>query len=66
MFFFSPSQGLVEHLLVDISWDYSWKLCKKKEKVMLDKKKKSKVAKEEKTKKKKENRREVFHCVHSS
>ena len=52
MFFFSPSQGLVDHLLVDISWDYSWKLCKKKEKVMLDKKK-GKVAKEEKTKKKK-------------
>jgi len=30
MFSFSPDQGLVEHILVNISWDYGWKLCEKK------------------------------------
>jgi len=30
MFSFSPDQGLVEHILIDISWDYGWKLCEKK------------------------------------
>jgi hypothetical protein len=30
MFSFSPDQGLVEHILVDISWDYGCKLCGKK------------------------------------
>jgi hypothetical protein len=30
MFLFSPDQGLVEHILIDISWDYGWKLCEKK------------------------------------
>jgi len=29
MFSFASSQGLVEHILVDISWDYGWKLCEK-------------------------------------
>jgi hypothetical protein len=38
MFSFSPGQGLVEHIIVDISWDYGLKLCEKKEKVMLDEK----------------------------
>jgi hypothetical protein len=52
MFSFSPGQGLVENILVDISWDYGRKLCEKKEKVMLDEKM-GKVAKEEKKKKKK-------------
>ena len=35
----------------DISWNYSWKLCEKKEEVMLDEKM-GKVAKGEKKKKK--------------
>jgi hypothetical protein len=30
MFSFSLSQGLVNHILVDISWDYGWKLYEKK------------------------------------
>jgi hypothetical protein len=30
MFSFSPDQGLVEHILIDISWDYGWKLYEKK------------------------------------
>jgi hypothetical protein len=34
MFSFSLGQGLVEHILVDISWDY----VKRKEKVMIDEK----------------------------
>jgi len=38
MFSLSPGQGLVEHILVDITWDYGWKLYKKKKKVMLDEK----------------------------
>jgi hypothetical protein len=65
MFSFSPGQGLVEHALDDISWDYGWKLYEKKEKVMLNEKKRDKVAKEEgkKEKKRKEKKREVFHCV---
>jgi hypothetical protein len=29
MFFISPNQVLVEHILVDILWDYGWKLCEK-------------------------------------
>jgi hypothetical protein len=29
MFSFSSSQGLIERILVDISWDYGWKLCEK-------------------------------------
>jgi hypothetical protein len=41
----------------DISWNYSWKLCEKKEKVMLDKKM-GKVAKgEKKNNKKKEKKK---------
>jgi hypothetical protein len=59
MFSFSPGQGLVEHVLVDISWDYGWKLCEKKEKVMLDEKKIGKVGKE-KEKKRKEKCSIVF------
>jgi len=62
MFSFSPGQGLVEHVLVDISWDYGWKLCEKKEKVMLDEKKNGQSCQ----RKRKEKKREVFHCVHSS
>jgi hypothetical protein len=38
----------------DISWNYSWKLCEKKEKMMLDKKM-GKVAKGEKTTKTRKN-----------
>jgi hypothetical protein len=51
MFFFSPSQGLVEHVFVDISWDYGWKLCGKK--MMLDEKIGKVVKGEKKTKKRK-------------
>ena len=51
MFSFFLGQGLVEHILVDISWDYGWKLCEKKEEVMLDEKM-GKVAKGEKQKQK--------------
>jgi len=29
MLSFSPGQGLVEHIFVDISWNYGWKLCEK-------------------------------------
>jgi hypothetical protein len=36
MFFFSPGEGLVEHILIDISWNYGWKLCEKN--VILDEK----------------------------
>jgi hypothetical protein len=36
MFFFSPGEGLIEHILVDISWNYGWKLCEKN--VILDEK----------------------------
>jgi hypothetical protein len=44
----------------DISWNYGWKLCEKKEEVMLDEKI-GKVAKGEKQKKrKKERKKEVF------
>jgi hypothetical protein len=60
MFSFSPGQGLVEHILVDISWDYGLKLYEKKEKVMLDEKN------GQSCQRRKKKRREVFHCVHSS
>jgi hypothetical protein len=40
----------------DISWNYSWKLCEKKEKVMLDKKM-GKVAKGEKKKQQKKEKK---------
>ena len=56
MFSFSPSQGLVEHVLVDISWDYGWQLCEKKEKVMLDEKKGQSCQRKKKKKKRKEKR----------
>jgi hypothetical protein len=39
----------------DISWNYGWKLCEKKEEVMLDEKM-GKVAKGEKQEKKKKNK----------
>jgi hypothetical protein len=56
MFFFYPDQGLVEHILVDISWIIVVNYVKRKNKVMLDEKM-SKVAKgERKTKQK--NRKE--------
>jgi hypothetical protein len=51
MFSFSPSQGLVEHVFVDISWDYGWKLCGKK--MMFDEKIGKVVKGEKKTKKRK-------------
>ena len=60
MFLFFPSQGLVEHILVDISWIMVGNYVRKK-KVMLDEKmgkvvkgeeKKNKVAQKEKKKKK--------------
>jgi hypothetical protein len=50
MFSFSPSQGLVEHILVDISWIMVGNYVKRKKKVMFDEKM-GKVAKGE-TKKK--------------
>jgi len=45
----------------DISWNYGWKLCEKKEEVMLDEKM-GKVAEGEKKKQKikKEKKKEVF------
>ena len=52
MFSFSPSQGLVEHILVDISWIMVGNYVKRKKKVMLDEKM-GKVAKGEKQKEKK-------------
>jgi len=42
----------------DISWNYDWKLCEKKE-VMLDEKMMGKVAKGEKQKKKTKKRRKT-------
>ena len=54
MFFFSPGQGLSRAYTCNISWNYGWKLYKKKE-VMLDEKM-GKVAKGEKKKRKKEKR----------
>jgi len=47
----------------DISWNYDWKLCEKKEEVMLDEKMMGKVAKGEKqkkNKKKKKKKKKVF------
>jgi len=54
--FLFPSQGLVEH---DISWNYSWKLCEKKEEVMLDEKM-GKVAKGKKKRKRKRKKKKMF------
>ena len=51
MFSFSPGQGLVEYTY-DISWNYGWNLCEKKEEVILGEKM-GKVAKGKKKKKKK-------------
>ena len=42
----------------DISWNYGWKLCEKKEEVMLDEKM-GKVAKREKKKQKKQRKKNV-------
>jgi hypothetical protein len=56
MFSFSPDQGLVEHILVNISWDYGWKLCEKKKMILYEKN--SKVAKGERKKKKKKEKEE--------
>jgi hypothetical protein len=56
MFFFSPDQGLVEHILVDISWIIVVNYVKRKNKVMLDEKM-SKVAKGERKTKEKQNKR---------
>jgi hypothetical protein len=67
--FLFPGQGLVEHILVDISWVMVGNYVEKK-KVMLDEKM-GKVAKgerkrERERKMKKEKKRKVFHCVRSS
>jgi len=43
----------------DISWNYGWKLCEKKEEMMFDEKM-GKVAKGEKEKKEKEKKKKVF------
>jgi hypothetical protein len=56
MFSFSPGQGLVEHVFIDISWDYGWKLCGKK--MMLDEKIDKVVKGEKKLKKEKRKRKE--------
>jgi len=66
MFFFFPGQGLVEHILVDISWVMVENYVKKK--VMLDekmgkvakgeRKKKERKKVKKKQKKKKEKKRE--------
>jgi len=58
MFSFSPSQGLVEHSY-DMSWNYGWKLCEKKEEVMLDEKM-GKVAKGKKENKEKKRKKCSF------
>jgi len=52
MFFFSPGQELVEHILVDISWIMVGNYVKRKKKVMLDEKM-GKVAKGERKSKEK-------------
>ena len=52
MFSFFPGSRAY---ICDISWNYGWKLCEKKEKVMLDEKM-GKVAKGEKKRKEKEKR----------
>ena len=65
MFSFSPDQGLVEHILVDISQVMVRNYVKRK-KMMIDEKM-GKIAKGERKKKKnKERKRKVFHCVRSS
>jgi hypothetical protein len=64
MFSFSPSQELVEHILVDISWIMVGNYMKRKKKVMLDEKMgkvakgERKKTKEKKKKKKKKKRKE--------
>jgi polyferredoxin len=67
MFSFSPSQGLVEHILVDISWIMVGNYVKRKKKVMLDEKmgevaKGERKKRKKKKKKKKEKRKELL-CV---
>jgi hypothetical protein len=62
MFSFSPSQGLVEHVFVDISWDYGWKLCGKK--MMLDEKIGKVVKGEKKTKKRKKKEKKSVHLCY--
>jgi hypothetical protein len=56
MFSFFPGQGLVKHILVDISWIMVGNYVKRKKKVMLDEKM-GKVAKAERKKKHKEKNR---------
>ena len=51
MFSFFPGQGLVEHILVNISWIMVRNYVKRKKKVMLDEKM-GKVAKGEENKRK--------------
>ena len=51
MFLFSFGQGLVEHIFVDILWDYGWTLYEKKNKKVMFDEKMGKVSKGE-TKKK--------------
>jgi hypothetical protein len=62
MFSFSPGQGLVEHIIVDISWDYGLKLCEKKEKVMLDEKNGQSCQRRKQKKKKIKEKRSVPLC----
>jgi hypothetical protein len=64
MFFFFFGQGLVEHIFVDILWDYGWTLYEKKNKKVMFDEKMGKVSKgETKKNKKREKKRKVFHCV---
>jgi len=46
----------------DISWNYGWKLCEKKEEVMLDEKM-GKVAKGKKEKKRKEKKKALLYVL---
>ena len=64
MFSFSPRQGLIEHVLVDILWDYGWKLCekRKKEKKKWCFMKKTRWAKLPKKKRKEKEKKSVPLC----
>jgi hypothetical protein len=67
--FLFPWQGSSRSYTCDILWNYSWKLCEKKEKVMLDKKKwvklpkvKNKKKQQKKRKKEKKEEKSVSIC----
>ena len=61
MFFFSPGEGLIEHILVDISWIMVRNYVKRKKKVMLDEKM-GKVAKGKKKKKRERKKKGQKKC----